>query len=79
VVAKGGITSSDVATGALGIRVAMVLGQVRAGVPVWRSGRDSRWPGLMLVVFPGNVGEDDDLRATVATLVAAGQRGAASR
>jgi hypothetical protein len=58
--------------------VATVLGQVRAGVPVWRSGRDSRWPGLVLVVFPGNVGADDDLRATVEVLVAGHQRGTTS-
>jgi uncharacterized protein YgbK (DUF1537 family) len=56
VVAKGGITSSDVATGALGIRRAQVLGQVMPGVPVWRTGAESRWPGLAYVVFPGNVG-----------------------
>jgi uncharacterized protein YgbK (DUF1537 family) len=55
-VAKGGITSSDVATEALGVRRAMVLGQVQAGVPVWELGPESRFPGLRYVVFPGNVG-----------------------
>lgn len=36
VVAKGGITSADVAVKALKIRRATVLGQIRPGVPVWK-------------------------------------------
>ncbi|HKG56229.1 MAG TPA: four-carbon acid sugar kinase family protein [Candidatus Limnocylindrales bacterium] len=74
IVAKGGITSSDVATLGLGVSVARVLGQIVAGVPVWRCGAGSRWPGLPLVVFPGNVGTDDDLRRVVATLERAARR-----
>jgi uncharacterized protein YgbK (DUF1537 family) len=58
VIAKGGITSSDVATRGLGVKRAMVLGQLIDGVPVWRLGEESRFPGLGYVVFPGNVGED---------------------
>ncbi len=57
VLAKGGITSSDLATRALGVRRALVLGQIRPGVPVWQLGLESRWPGLAYIVFPGNVGE----------------------
>jgi len=56
VIAKGGITSSDIATHALGIGRARVMGQILPGVPVWQTGMDSRWPGLIYVVFPGNVG-----------------------
>jgi uncharacterized protein YgbK (DUF1537 family) len=55
-IAKGGITSSDIATEALGARRALVLGQALAGVPVWQLGAESRWPGMAYVVFPGNVG-----------------------
>jgi len=66
VVAKGGITSSDVATQALGIRRARVLGQVQPGVPVWRAGAESLLPGAPYVVFPGNVGTADTLRDIVA-------------
>ncbi|MEU1964450.1 four-carbon acid sugar kinase family protein [Micromonospora sediminicola] len=68
VVAKGGITSSDVAADGLGISRAEVLGQVVPGVPVWRAGMNSRFPGLTYVVFPGNVGGPDDLLAVVARL-----------
>ena len=64
-VAKGGITSSDIATQALGIRRALVLGQILPGVPVWQTGAESqRGPsgrGLPYIVFPGNVGGSDAL------------------
>jgi uncharacterized protein YgbK (DUF1537 family) len=60
-VAKGGITSSDLATQALQVRRAMVMGQIVPGVPVWRTGDESRLPGLAYVVFPGNVGGPDAL------------------
>ncbi|WP_172892347.1 four-carbon acid sugar kinase family protein [Micromonospora coxensis] len=77
VVAKGGITSSDVAADGLGISRADVLGQVLPGVPVWRAGADSRFPGLTYVVFPGNVGGPDDLLAVVKMLDGSGgQEGA---
>lgn len=66
--AKGGITSSDVATAALGITRALVLGQIAPGVPVWQAGRESRYPGLIYIVFPGNVGEAQMLAEIVATL-----------
>lgn len=61
IVAKGGITSSDIATKGLSVHRAMVIGQVLPGVPVWRLGRETRWPGMTYIVFPGNVGDDDAL------------------
>jgi uncharacterized protein YgbK (DUF1537 family) len=60
-VAKGGITSSDVATKGLEVRRAMVMGQVLPGVPVWKLGEETRYPGMAYIVFPGNVGHDDGL------------------
>ncbi len=56
IIAKGGITSSDIATKALKVRRADVLGQAIPGIPIWRTDGASRWPGLIYVVFPGNVG-----------------------
>jgi uncharacterized protein YgbK (DUF1537 family) len=56
VLAKGGITSSDIATRGLNVRRAMVRGQLLPGVPVWQLGDESRWPGLPCIIFPGNVG-----------------------
>ncbi len=67
-VAKGGVTSSDVATAALGVRRAMVLGGALPGVPVWQLGPETRWPGLAYVIFPGNVGDADALGRLVASL-----------
>lgn len=67
-IAKGGITSSDVATRGLNVRRAMVLGQLLPGVPVWQLGPETRFPGLNYVVFPGNVGDADALAAAVAKL-----------
>lgn len=60
-VAKGGITSSDVATKALNIRRAMVLGQPLPGVPAWKTGEETRYPGMSYIIFPGNVGDDNAL------------------
>lgn len=55
VVAKGGITSAEVARTGIGARSALVLGQVLPGVSVWRMGaRDGR--EVLYVVVPGNVG-----------------------
>jgi uncharacterized protein YgbK (DUF1537 family) len=67
-IAKGGITASDVATKGLTVRKALVLGQILPGVPVWRLGPESRHPGIPYIVFPGNVGGDDALAETVQAL-----------
>ena len=67
-IAKGGITSHELAFKALAARRTRVLGQVAAGVPVWRLGPESVVPGLPYVVFPGNVGEAGTLRDVVAML-----------
>ncbi|MCD7870015.1 MAG: hydroxyacid dehydrogenase [Enterocloster clostridioformis] len=69
VVAKGGITSSDVGTKALKVKKATVLGQVRPGIPVWRTGAERRFPGIPYVIFPGNVGEAETLKETVEILM----------
>ena len=79
VVAKGGITSNDVAVKSLGVRRADVLGQVIAGVPAWRLGRESRLPGASYVVFPGNVGDADDLANVVETVAGASGAGVRRR
>lgn len=60
-IAKGGITSSDLATRALGVKRAMVRGQILPGIPVWELGPETKFPGLPYVVFPGNVGGPDSL------------------
>ena len=64
-IVKGGTTASEVATRGLGVRRAVILGQLLPGVPVWRLGRESRYPGLPYVVFPGNVGESGSLAEAI--------------
>ena len=68
VLAKGGITSSDVATQGLAVKRALVLGQILPGVPVWQLGQESRQPGLIYIVFPGNVGSPQALAEVVTKL-----------
>ena len=70
VIAKGGITSSDVGTKALAVRCANVLGQIRPGIPVWQTGDESKFPQTPYVIFPGNVGENTTLREAVEILTA---------
>lgn len=69
IVAKGGITSSDVATRGLGIKKAMVMGQIRKGIPVWKTGPESKFPDMPYIIFPGNVGEVSTLREIVEELM----------
>ena len=69
VIAKGGITSSDVGTKALAVRKANVLGQIRPGIPVWQTGKESKFPMTPYVIFPGNVGEASTLKEAVEVLI----------
>ena len=71
VVAKGGITSSDVGTKALRVKRANVLGQIRPGIPVWQTGSESKFPLTPYVIFPGNTGDETTLREAVEILNAA--------
>lgn len=73
VITKGGITSHDISVKAMKIRRATVLGQILPGVPVWRCGPESRWPGIPLVIFPGNVGSEGALAEAVALLAGGNQ------
>ena len=69
IVAKGGITSSDVGTKSLQVRKAMVMGQICPGVPVWKLGEESKFPGMPYVIFPGNVGSEETLTDAVRKLM----------
>jgi len=69
VIAKGGITSSDIGIKALHVRKALVLGQVQPGVPVWKTDGDSKFPDIPYIIFPGNVGNRNSLLEIVNTLL----------
>jgi uncharacterized protein YgbK (DUF1537 family) len=68
ILAKGGITSSEIASEGLNVKRAMVTGQISPGVPVWRLGPESRFPDLIYIVFPGNVGGPEALAEIVKKL-----------
>lgn len=70
VVAKGGITSSDVASAGMQIRHAVVRGPMLPGlVSLWEA-VDGPTRGIPYVVFAGNVGADESLLDVVRTLSA---------
>jgi uncharacterized protein YgbK (DUF1537 family) len=68
VVAKGGITSSDIGTKGLEVKRATVAGQIKPGIPVWITGNESKFPGITYVIFPGNVGTKTTLKEAVEIL-----------
>jgi len=68
ILAKGGITSSDVATKGMNVKRANVLGQILAGVPVWQLGEESRFPKMPYIIFPGNVGDENALATVIQKL-----------
>ena len=71
VLAKGGITSSDIATAGLHIRRATVVGQLFPGiVSAWvnEGAGELGLEGLPYVVFAGNVGDEHTLAAAVSIL-----------
>ena len=68
IIAKGGITSSDVGTKGLSVKKATVMGQIKPGIPVWQTGAESKFPYMPYVIFPGNVGTPTTLREIVEEL-----------
>lgn len=68
VIAKGGITSSDVAVHGLSIRRAMVRGPMLPGIVSLWEPMDGPARGIPYVVFAGNVGTDTSLTDVVCTL-----------
>ncbi|MFC4871074.1 four-carbon acid sugar kinase family protein [Negadavirga shengliensis] len=62
IIAKGGITANDIAVKSLGMKRAMVAGQLLPGVPVWQLGDSKKFTNTPYVVFPGNVGNEKALK-----------------
>jgi uncharacterized protein YgbK (DUF1537 family) len=75
-ISKGGITSNDVLSSGLALRAARVLGQILPGCSVVRCGDDHpRYPGMPVVIFPGNVGDDLGLARVWARLAGVAEPG----
>ncbi len=68
-IAKGSDTSADIGIGPLHIQKAKVMGQVQPGVPVWKLGKESKFPGLPYIIFPGSTGTPETLKQTVEILM----------
>lgn len=61
-ISKGGITSNDVLSTGLALRASRVLGQILPGCSVVRCPAEHpRYPDMPVVIFPGNVGDDEAL------------------
>jgi uncharacterized protein YgbK (DUF1537 family) len=61
-ISKGGITSNDVLSDGLALRTSRVLGQILPGCSVVRCPPEhDRYPDLPVVIFPGNVGDENAL------------------
>ncbi|WP_208544644.1 four-carbon acid sugar kinase family protein [Rathayibacter sp. VKM Ac-2759] len=68
VIAKGGITSSDVASKGLSVRRAIVRGPMLPGIVSLWEPVDGPAAGIPYIVFAGNVGDDDSLAQVAAIL-----------
>ncbi|BAZ05535.1 four-carbon acid sugar kinase family protein [Calothrix sp. NIES-3974] len=61
-ISKGGITSNDVLSDGLALTSARLLGQILAGVSMVTTSSDHPlFPNLPVVLFPGNVGDENAL------------------
>jgi len=61
-ISKGGITSNDVLSTGLSLRTSRVVGQILPGCSVVCCPHDHpRYPELPVVIFPGNVGDEQSL------------------
>lgn len=70
-IAKGGITSSDIASRGLEIRRAIVRGPMLPGIVSMWEAVDGPAEGLPYIVFAGNVGDDESLCQVVQKMDAA--------
>jgi uncharacterized protein YgbK (DUF1537 family) len=68
IIAKGGITSSDIGTKGLGVKRALVAGQIKPGIPVWITDKNSKFSEIPYIIFPGNVGNDYTLKEIITEL-----------
>lgn len=68
ILAKGGITSNDIAIKGLGMKRSITIGQILPGVSVWKMGEETRFPNIGYMVFPGNVGTKDSLKQLIKKL-----------
>lgn len=61
IVAKDGITSHDILIDGLNVKYARVMGQLLDGIPVITRGEKNKFPNVPIIIFPGNVGNENSL------------------
>jgi uncharacterized protein YgbK (DUF1537 family) len=70
-ISKGGITSNDVLSDGLSLSTSRVLGQILPGCSVVRCPAEhDRYPGMPVIIFPGNVGDEKGLAMALQRLCA---------
>jgi len=68
-ISKGGITSNDVLSSGLALKTSRVVGQILPGCSVVCCPDDHpRFPRMPVVIFPGNVGDDNGVATAYARL-----------
>lgn len=72
ILSKGGITSNDVLSTGLELRTARVAGQIHPGCSVVLTPPEHRHGSIPVVIFPGNVGDEESLRLVYDRLTARG-------
>jgi uncharacterized protein YgbK (DUF1537 family) len=72
ILSKGGITSNDVLSTGLELRTARVAGQIHPGCSVVLTPPEHRHGSIPVVIFPGNVGDEESLRLVSDRLTARG-------
>lgn len=68
VIGKGGITSCQLGEMLLNDSRVLVKGQIEPGISVWQLGDRAKYPGMLYVIFPGNVGAPDTLKKIIEKL-----------
>jgi len=58
-----------VGTKALKVNKAIVLGQIKPGIPVWKTDADSKFPGMPYIIFPGNIGMCETLKEIIEIII----------
>ncbi|BBP05851.1 hypothetical protein TPL01_07590 [Sulfuriferula plumbiphila] len=61
IISKGGITSNDMLSKGLALPTARLVGQILPGCSVVLTPADHPFPGIPVVIFPGNVGDEHAL------------------
>lgn len=61
IVSKGGITSNILLSKGLNLSTVRLLGQILPGCNLVQTGSEHAFPSLPVVLFPGNVGQSQDL------------------